>query len=114
MSELKRNVPEKRPKHSLSTRIAAGALVVGAGLGAHNIYTDIRELSENPIEYGNEDNHFHVVEQGETPWEISRDYWGEDKDIRPLVNGIKEQMEMRGDDFLMPGQVIELPPKDDQ
>lgn len=114
MSEINRNLPEKRPKHSLSTRIAAGALVLGAGLGAHNIYTDMEELSENPIEYGNEDNTFYVVEQGDTPWNIARDYWGEEKDIRPLVDGISEQIEMRGSDFLMPGQVIELPPQADE
>ncbi len=112
MSELKRNVPEKRPKHSLSTKIAAGALVLGAGLGAHNVYTDIRELSENPIEYGDEDNNTYVVEPGDTPWTIARNYWGEEKDIRPLVHGITEQIDMRGKDFLMPGDVIELPPID--
>ena len=101
----------KQPNYGLR-RTVAGALtglaLFGVYKGGEAFVDHMNELESNPIELGDENNSTYVVQEGDSPWSIARNYLGEDADVRPLVNGIREQI---GEgDFLMPGNVIELPP----
>lgn len=108
---MSEKLEKKQPNYGLR-RTAAGALaglaLLGVYKGGEAFVEHMDALESNPIELGDENNSNYVVQEGDSPWSIARNYLGEDADVRPLVNGIREQI--GENEFLMPGNVIELPP----
>lgn len=105
---------QRQPKYGIRKTVAgamaAAVALVGVYKAGESYVSQIHELHNSPIELGNEENKLYIVQGGDTPWTIARNYLGEDADVRPLVNGIREQIGKNG--FLMPGDVIELPSLD--
>lgn len=104
---------QKRSRYGIRRAVAgtmAAVALFGVYKAGESSISHLHELESSPIELGNEDNKPYVVQAEDTPWTIARNYLGEDADVRPLVNGITEQIGENG--FLMPGDVVELPPLD--
>lgn len=109
MSELKRNVPEKRPKHSLSTKIAAGALAGAAFFGGGVVAAESVRDKPEPLqisqleEAGTDDSgnilyqldegnseaeQYRVIrldgETGHAPADFTREQWNAVKELNGL------------------------------
>ena len=115
MSNTLRHNPNylNAPDYLLRRRVAAMAslgLLAATGFG---LYKGVEAIGDTAprTEQATE---LYKVEPGDNPWDIAKDTLGPENEIRPLVQDIVEQSDNDGQPGLQPGEVIELPSKNNQ
>jgi hypothetical protein len=112
--------PRKTPNYGLRRTVASAAFIgtgiagfLGVGEVAERINKDEVQIEVVDQDIG-EERVFVRVEQGDTPWGIARQHYGDEVDIRPYVKEMVDQLNKDGTPGAQPGDIVEMPPHEDK